>query len=96
MSAATDSPGATTSIVSGPYSVSPLLLNDDTSLLSQPLPPNVTPAISPESPTGEIYRYVVKVPKDSIRMRARAPQAAEDAVRSFVLLFTERLFHPLF
>ena len=33
--------------------------------ISQPLPANVTPAISPESPTGEIYRYVVKVPKDS-------------------------------
>jgi cobalt-zinc-cadmium resistance protein CzcA len=35
------------------------------STISQPLPPNVTPAISPESPTGEIYRYVLKVPKDS-------------------------------
>ena len=32
--------------------------------ISQPLPPNVTPAISPESPTGEIFRYVLKVPKD--------------------------------
>ena len=32
--------------------------------ITQPLPPNVTPAISPESPTGEIYRYVLKVPKD--------------------------------
>lgn len=32
--------------------------------ISQPLPANVTPAISPESPTGEIYRYVLKVPKD--------------------------------
>ena len=32
--------------------------------MSQPLPPNVTPAISPESPTGEIYRYVLKVPKN--------------------------------
>src|SRR5580693_2039617 len=32
--------------------------------LSQPLPANVTPAISPESPTGEIFRYVLKVPKD--------------------------------
>ncbi len=34
------------------------------STISQPLPPNVTPAISPESPTGEIFRYVIKVPKD--------------------------------
>jgi cobalt-zinc-cadmium resistance protein CzcA len=34
------------------------------STISQPLPPNVTPAISPESPTGEIFRYVVKVPKN--------------------------------
>jgi cobalt-zinc-cadmium resistance protein CzcA len=35
------------------------------STISQPLPSNVTPAISPESPTGEIFRYVIKVPKDS-------------------------------
>ena len=35
--------------------------------ISQPLPPNVTPAISPESPTGEIYRYILKVPKDADR-----------------------------
>ena len=27
--------------------------------LSQPLPTGVTPMISPESPTGEIYRYVL-------------------------------------
>src|SRR5271167_4475326 len=33
--------------------------------ISQPLPPNVTPVLSPESPTGEIYRYVLKVPKDA-------------------------------
>src|ERR1700692_168575 len=33
--------------------------------LSQPLPTGVTPAISPESPTGEIYRYVLNAPKDS-------------------------------
>ncbi len=33
--------------------------------ISQPLPSNVTPAISPQSPTGEIYRYVIKVPKDA-------------------------------
>ena len=32
--------------------------------ISQPLPPNVTPSISPESPTGEIYRYILKCPKD--------------------------------
>jgi heavy metal efflux system protein len=31
--------------------------------ISQPLPNGVTPAISPESPTGEIYRYILKVPK---------------------------------
>jgi heavy metal efflux system protein len=30
-----------------------------------PLPSNVTPAVSPWSPTGEIYRYVVKTPKDA-------------------------------
>jgi cobalt-zinc-cadmium resistance protein CzcA len=33
--------------------------------LSQPLPAGVTPQISPESPTGEIYRYVLNVPRDS-------------------------------
>jgi cobalt-zinc-cadmium resistance protein CzcA len=33
------------------------------STISQPLPPNVTPAISPMSPTGEIFRYVIRVPK---------------------------------
>jgi cobalt-zinc-cadmium resistance protein CzcA len=35
------------------------------STIAQPLPANVTPQISPESPTGEIYRYVLKNPKDS-------------------------------
>jgi len=33
--------------------------------MSQPLPANVSPQISPESPTGEIYRYVLNSPKDS-------------------------------
>jgi cobalt-zinc-cadmium resistance protein CzcA len=33
--------------------------------ISQPLPSGVTPQISPESPTGEIYRYILKVPKDA-------------------------------
>jgi cobalt-zinc-cadmium resistance protein CzcA len=33
--------------------------------ISQPLPNGVTPQISPESPTGEIYRYVLNTPKDS-------------------------------
>jgi cobalt-zinc-cadmium resistance protein CzcA len=32
--------------------------------ISQPLPAGVSPAISPESPTGEIYRYILKVPRD--------------------------------
>jgi cobalt-zinc-cadmium resistance protein CzcA len=32
--------------------------------ISQPLPPNVSPQISPESPTGEIYRYTLNAPKD--------------------------------
>jgi cobalt-zinc-cadmium resistance protein CzcA len=32
--------------------------------ITQPLPAGVTPVISPESPTGEIYRYILKVPKD--------------------------------
>ena len=34
------------------------------STISQPLPSGVSPAISPESPTGEIYRYILKVPRD--------------------------------
>jgi cobalt-zinc-cadmium resistance protein CzcA len=32
--------------------------------ISQPLPSGVTPMISPESPTGEIYRYILKAPKN--------------------------------
>ncbi len=32
--------------------------------LSQALPAGVTPQISPESPTGEIYRYVLNAPRD--------------------------------
>ena len=34
------------------------------STIAQPLPANVTPTISPESPTGEIYRYMLTAPKD--------------------------------
>src|SRR6516165_12270517 len=33
--------------------------------IALPLPPNVTPGITPESPTGEIFRYILKAPKDS-------------------------------
>src|SRR6476660_7424520 len=32
---------------------------------TQPLPPGVTPQISPETPTGEIYRYTLNCPKDA-------------------------------
>ena len=32
----------------------------------QNLPPGVTPQISPESPTGEIYRYSLSSPKDAL------------------------------
>jgi cobalt-zinc-cadmium resistance protein CzcA len=32
--------------------------------ISQPLPPGVSPQISPESPTGEIFRYTLDAPKD--------------------------------
>src|SRR6202047_1774916 len=31
---------------------------------TQQLPPGVTPQLSPPSPTGEIYRYTLKSPKD--------------------------------
>jgi len=34
--------------------------------ITMPLPPGVTPQISPESPTGEIYRYVLQTPKDKL------------------------------
>src|ERR1700722_32786 len=30
---------------------------------TQPLPPGVTPQLSPETPTGEIFRYPLHVPK---------------------------------
>jgi len=33
-------------------------------LQSVALPPGVTPVIAPTSPTGEIYRYIIKSPKD--------------------------------
>jgi cobalt-zinc-cadmium resistance protein CzcA len=33
--------------------------------MTQPLPAGVSPTISPESPTGEIYRYILKTPKDA-------------------------------
>ena len=32
--------------------------------IGQSLPNGVTPVISPESPTGEIYRYILRVPKN--------------------------------
>ena len=32
---------------------------------TQPLPPGVQPVLSPESPTGEIYRYTLNCPKDA-------------------------------
>jgi cobalt-zinc-cadmium resistance protein CzcA len=31
---------------------------------TQPLPPNVTPQISPQSPTGELYRYTLRSARD--------------------------------
>jgi cobalt-zinc-cadmium resistance protein CzcA len=33
-------------------------------MINQPLPPGVTPQISPASPIGEIFRYSLKTPKD--------------------------------
>src|SRR4029077_3700756 len=32
---------------------------------TQQLPPGVTPQLSPQSPTGEIYRYTLKSPQDA-------------------------------
>ena len=32
---------------------------------TQPLPPGVTPQLSPESPTGEIFRYTLNCPRDA-------------------------------
>src|SRR5260370_2622912 len=34
--------------------------------LTQPMPPGVNPVISPASPIGEIYRYTLKTPKNSL------------------------------
>jgi cobalt-zinc-cadmium resistance protein CzcA len=36
------------------------------SMLNQPIPAGVTPMISPASPIGEIYRYVLKSPKNAL------------------------------
>ena len=36
------------------------------SSISQPLPPGVTPVLSPANPIGEIYRYTLKTPKDAL------------------------------
>src|SRR5262249_35765908 len=33
---------------------------------TQQLPPGVNPQISPETPTGEIFRYTLKSPKDAL------------------------------
>jgi heavy metal efflux system protein len=35
-------------------------------MINQPLPPGVTPQISPASPIGEIYRYTLSSPKDAL------------------------------
>src|SRR6516225_11971883 len=32
---------------------------------TQPLPPGVVPQLSPETPTGEIFRYTLNCPKDA-------------------------------
>jgi cobalt-zinc-cadmium resistance protein CzcA len=34
---------------------------------AQQLPPGVTPQISPETPTGEIYRYTLRSPQDALK-----------------------------
>jgi cobalt-zinc-cadmium resistance protein CzcA len=35
-------------------------------MINQPMPPGVTPQISPASPIGEIFRYTLKTPKDHL------------------------------
>jgi cobalt-zinc-cadmium resistance protein CzcA len=35
-------------------------------MITQPLPAGVTPLISPASPIGEIYRYTLKTPRDTL------------------------------
>jgi cobalt-zinc-cadmium resistance protein CzcA len=35
-------------------------------MITQPLPPGVTPLISPASPIGEIFRYTLKAPKNAL------------------------------
>jgi cobalt-zinc-cadmium resistance protein CzcA len=49
--------------------------------ISLPLPPGVTPQISPESPTGEIYRYILKVPK----VRAREQDVDDFRTRGYAI-----------
>lgn len=34
--------------------------------LTQPLPPGVTPVISPANPIGEVYRYTLRTPKNAL------------------------------
>jgi cobalt-zinc-cadmium resistance protein CzcA len=55
--------------------------------LTMPLPPGVTPAIPPESPTGEIYRYILKVPKDRPGPEGREIYTLNDikAIQDWVL-----------
>jgi cobalt-zinc-cadmium resistance protein CzcA len=54
------------------------------STISQPLPSGVTPVISPESPTGEIFRYILRVRPDS---SGREPYTLNDikALQDWVL-----------
>ena len=41
------------------------VINRLNSINPQQLPPGVTPGLSPESPTGEIFRYTLRSPKDA-------------------------------
>jgi cobalt-zinc-cadmium resistance protein CzcA len=59
--------------------------------IAQPLPPGVSPSISPESPTGEIYRYILSSPKD---LSGRQIYTLNDlkAMQDWVM---ERQFRPV-
>jgi cobalt-zinc-cadmium resistance protein CzcA len=36
------------------------------SLITLPLPPNITPSLNPDNPIGEIYRYTVQSPDHNL------------------------------
>ena len=75
------------------YGVDPLAARQEVinRLQFTQLPPGVTPQISPESPTGEIFRYTIKNPKDA----AGKPIYSHNDLKSLQDWTLERLFRRL-